>query len=145
MHHNVLYVECSPHIEVGLPSTRSKFLIQENSVRIIRQQNECLCGKQEVWVESRRNQLGNEISSTHICHYTKWLKSSIIRVTKQSVAHSKQASLIGEAAETRQALFVIIFLRYQISVSPLFGFKIDGLNRNPIAREIDLNFGYLKK
>ena len=29
-------------------------------------------------VESRQNQLGNEISSTHICHYPKWLKSSTV-------------------------------------------------------------------
>ena len=65
----------------------------------------------------------------------------------EAVRRTQQTSLTHRRSskETRQALFVIIFLQYQISVSPPLWFKIDGLNRNPIAREIDLNFGYLKK
>ena len=103
-----MYCMLNAHIVVGVP-TCFDFQSKKNQYTVniftMRQKNRCLCAKQEVWVESRRNQLGNEISSTHICHYTKWLKSSIIGVTKQSVAHSKQASLIGEAAQRRDRPF----------------------------------------
>ena len=67
----------------------------------------------------------------------------------EAVRRTQQTSLtlIGEAAKRRDRPFSsssFFDIRYPCPPSTLW-FKIDGLNRNPIAREIDLNFGYLKK